>query len=532
MLFKKYDVLIVGAGISGLYAALNLSPELKVLLLSKKGFALSTTALAQGGIAAVLDESDDVESHINDTLAAGGYENNRENLRILVEHGAENVEQLARLGVDFDRDEDGKIALCLEGGHSRKRIAFHKDFTGEKIVETLLKQVQSRENITCLEHAHLLRLTKSGENFFSAVSVEVSKGELCSPCGENSAGIFGVSRVPKDELCGVKEYNYCYYTTKVCLIATGGIGRVYNYTTNSEISTGDGIRFAYDLGAKVEKMNLIQFHPTAFSCPAGRDSESLLISEAVRGEGAYLLNAEKERFLQHYGESELSPRDVVSCCIIAEEKRTGKREFFLDISHLESSFVKERFPMIHAKLLEKGYDLCRQPVPIYPCQHYLMGGITVSSAGRTTVDGLYAAGECSYTGVHGNNRLASNSLLEGLVFSRLAAEDINCLDFSLDNLQEIPEILEISRTYEKDSAISLDCELLESLRAEIKAIMQRAFFVLPDYEQSRDGFHRVTQIKEMLALVQSEASPEVSEVKSLATVAYLILKEVTADESS
>jgi len=438
--FKKYDVIIVGAGIAGLYAAINSEPHLRVLVLSKKELMNCNTALAQGGIVGVFDDF-----LTEDTLKAGKYENNRENLRIMVEQGEKDIANLIKLGIEFDREP------TLEGGHSKNRILHCKDSTGEHIITALLKKVKSCENIEVVENAHLLRLEKQGEDFFC----QTTQG---------------------------------YYTTNNVVLATGGIGCVYNYSTNSDISTGDGIAFAYKLGANIKRMDLIQFHPTAFI-----DGE-FLISEAVRGEGAYILNENMQRFCD-----ELAPRDIVSRCIIKEEEKQKSNKFYLDISHKDSDSIKNRFPMIYEKLLKKGYDLTKEPIPIYPCQHYLMGGIAVTSNGETNVTGLYAVGECAFTGVHGANRLASNSLLEALVFSRLAACGIvACGGGDIES-----DIFESQVNY----------ELPEELQAEIKNIMQRSYFVIPDYEQCRKGLKRVKEIME------EYDSP-------IATVAYLILSEV------
>jgi L-aspartate oxidase len=426
---KKYDVVIMGAGIAGLYTAINLDPKLKVLLLSKKDFTTSNTALAQGGIAV---EFDDIESHIQDSLKAGGYANNRESLRIMVENGAKDYEALVRLGVEFDS------TLGLEGGHSKRRIAHCKDSTGLEIVTALLKKVKSLKNID------------RAENFCAEISISL--------CHEQ------------------------YAQAGCVVIATGGIGQVYRHTTNCEIATGDGIYSAYKLGAKIEKMDLIQFHPTAFN------GGKLLISEAVRGEGAVLLNKDMQRFTD-----ELAPRDVVSRAVLKEQKRVCSSEFYLDISFREPGFVKSRFPMLYRRLLENGYDLTKQPIPVYPCQHYLMGGIAVDCTGKTNIDGLYAVGECACTGVHGNNRLASNSLLEALVFSRLAAEHIN----SKSPLHFAPP-LQDGKFVEYSTNI-----------CEIRDIMQKAFFVIPDYEYAKKGLKRVREMD-----------------GSHATVAQLILSEV------
>lgn len=483
MKFENYDVIIVGSGVSGLYAALNLNLNLKILMLSKKELTLCNSALAQGGVAAVMDKKDDnYELHIQDTLIAGGYKNDMDNLRILVEQGPTDVKNLLKYGVEFDRKEDGSIDLTLEGGHSRHRIAHHKDSTGYEIVTSLIDGVKKLSNVTIFENGHLVGIEKDGDNFYAAV---------------------------------YKSGEYSYYTSKAVIFATGGIGRVYDFTTNSAIATGDGIQFAYNLGAEIKNLSYIQFHPTAYADKKNR--ECFLVSEAVRGEGAYLLNCNKERFMHKYEpeRKELAPRDVVSKCIMEEQRVTGSDEFFLDISYKDADFIKNRFPMIYSRVLEKGYDMTKEPIPIYPCQHYLMGGISVNGNGATTVKGLYAAGECAHTGVHGLNRLASNSLLEALVFSRLIAEKINETTAPSE-----------SGTTEYDFRNPEGKELPKGLRTEIRHIMQNAYFVVPNVEEAKKSIDRVREIKEQLETGGYELTPEYIEALSIATCAYIILSEI------
>lgn len=486
MKFKRYDVIIVGTGISGIYAALNLNGRLKILMLSKRELTLCNSALAQGGVAAVMDsKNDDFELHIKDTLIAGQYKNNLDNVKILVEQGPRDVERLVeKYGVDFDRNADGSLALTLEGGHSRRRIAHHKDTTGKEIETNLIGQVSKLENVSVINNSVLCRLEKKDRIFFADVlTTENNKHE--------------------------------YYCADDVILATGGIGRVYNYTTNSAIATGDGIQLAYNLGAEIRNLSYVQFHPTAFA--DRKERECFLISEAVRGEGAYLLNCKKERFMPNYEpeRKELAPRDVVSKCIMEEQKKTGSDEFWLDISYKDADFIKNHFPMIYENVLKKGYDMTKEPIPIYPCQHYLMGGINVDGKGATNIDGLYAAGECSHTGVHGKNRLASNSLLEALVFSRLIAEDINT-HFTPDRRTKIDYPMSAPNGK----------PLPKGIKTEIREIMQKAYFVFPDYDESEKGFRRVCELKDTLDAGGFEINADFVETKSLVTVAYIILKEI------
>ncbi len=482
---KNYDVIVVGSGVAGLYCALNLKPDAKVLLLCKRQLTLSNSSLAQGGVAAVIDEENDsIASHQNDTLIAGGFKNNPDSLKLLVTKGPEEVRKLIDYNVDFDRDENGNIHMTLEGGHSKPRILHHKDCTGREIVEKLIEAVKKLPNVTIMEDTMVCDLKKSAHGF----SVDALH---------------------------VKENRREEYSAHFCLLATGGIGRVYKYTTNSKIATGDGIALAYRIGAKIKNLHLVQFHPTAFNNSNTR--ECFLISESVRGEGAYLLNCNKERFMDRYDERlELAPRDVVSQAIIKEEARTGSYKFYLDITYKPADFIRNRFPMIYQNLLKEGYDMARDLIPVYPCQHYLMGGIDVGLHSETSIDGLYAAGECSHTGVHGNNRLASNSLLEALVFSKQAALDIN------EKLSgNLPEIVPYNFPVQTDPK-----PLPAGTRTEVRSIMQKAHFVVPNQAEALRGFERLRELKHFLDDGNFEVTPDFIEARSLTTVAYLMLKEM------
>ena len=482
---NDYDVLIAGSGVAGLYAALNFDPTVRVLVLSKKELTLCNSFLAQGGVAAVVDKTnDDYRLHIADTLIAGGYKNDLRSLEILVNEGPEDVLRLAKeIGVDFDRDPDQHISMTLEGGHSRRRILHHKDSTGREITEKLPAAVHSHPHVTFMENTQLATLTPCRGGFWARL---LDAGE-----------------------------NYRTLTCSYCILCTGGIGRVYPYTTNSAIATGDGITLAHELGARIKNLRLIQFHPTAFAAATGR--ERFLISEAVRGEGALLLNNAGERFMERYDErGELAPRDVVSRSIMKEAARTGSEDFSLDITFRGPEFIRNRFPMIYARCLEEGVDITKEHIPVFPCQHYLMGGIDVNVYGDTTVDRLYAAGECSHTGVHGLNRLASNSLLEALVFARRTTYDIS------RRMRHEPSGVVVPAPEPPHGGKPLG----QGHRTAIRQIMQKAWFVIPDYDAVETGLAQAEDILRELRDGGYALTRDYIEAKSLATVCTIVLREV------
>ncbi len=479
----KFDVIIAGTGIGGLYTALNLPERLKILIISKRELELCNSALAQGGVAAVYKPVDDdnVTLHTNDTLIAGGFKNNPDSLKILVNDAAMEIQHIIDIGVDFDKNADGELNRTLEGGHSRRRIFHHKDSTGEEVTKKVREAVLALPNVTVSDNALMCRIKKINGGFAADI---------------------------------LKDGTHSTYTCRCMVIATGGIGRVYSYTTNSAIATGDGIAMAYELGADIKNLSLIQFHPTAYNNKESR--ECFLISESVRGEGAYLLNCNKERFMQDYDERlELAPRDVVSRSIILESRKTGSDEFYLDIRYKGKEYLSGRFPMIYNFLMSQGIDMSEDLIPIFPCQHYLMGGINVSTNAETSVPGLYAVGECSHTGVHGNNRLASNSLLEALVFGHRAAVHI---DETIDSCGETENF-----SFEQPENGE---PIPTGIRTEIRRIMQKSFFVIPDKQAALEGFEQISRIKKMLDSGNYIIDRNYVEAHSLAVAAYLILKEV------
>jgi L-aspartate oxidase len=481
---KEYDVVIVGAGVAGLYAALQFNDDISVLVVSKREFQLSNSSLAQGGVAAVLDKThDNYKLHIADTLIAGKFKNNLSVVEKLVEEGPEDVLKLKEIGVEFDTEASGELSKTLEAGHSRHRIVHHKDSTGKAIVDKLIEAVMKKPNVDMMKNTLVYEIDKVENGFYLGL---------------------------------LQDNQFIQVGGRFVLIATGGIGRVYKYTTNSAIATGDGIALAHMLGAEIKHLSRIQFHPTAFA--ADDERERFLISEAVRGEGAVYLNCQGERFAFKYDpRGELAPRDVVSDAVIKESIATNSEKFYLDITHKDPEFIKERFPMIYSRCLEEGIDMTKDKIPVFPCQHYLMGGINVDINAHTNVEGLYAAGECSHTGVHGANRLASNSLLEALVYSRTAAENMiyKLQKYGRKPIGAPPKAKDITGN-----------KLPKGIRTEIREIMQNTYFVIPKPEKYEQSFQRVDEIINMLITGNFEITSDYVEARSIAIVAGIILDEL------
>ena len=397
------DVLIIGSGAAGLSLALRLADQHQVIVLSKGPVTEGSTFYAQGGIAAVFDETDSIDSHVEDTLIAGAGICDRHAVEFVASNARSCVQWLIDQGVLFDThvqpNGEESYHLTREGGHSHRRILHAADATGREVQSTLVSKAQNHPNIRVLERSN-------------AVDLIVS----------DKIGLPGTRRV-----VGAWVWNRNKETVETChakavVLATGGASKVYQYTTNPDISSGDGIAMAWRAGCRVANLEFNQFHPTALYHPQARN---FLLTEALRGEGAYLKRPDGTRFMPDFDErGELAPRDIVARAIDHEMKRLGADCMFLDISHKPADFIRQHFPMIYKKLLGLGIDLTQEPVPIVPAAHYTCGGVMVDDHGRTDVEGLYAIGEVSYTGLHGANRMASNSLLECLVYGWSAAEDI------------------------------------------------------------------------------------------------------------
>lgn len=449
------DVVIVGCGAAGLYAALNLDPQLRCVLLNKAGADQSNSMYAQGGIATVIQPSglDDPEQHLRDTLVAGAGICDEQAVRVLVEEAWSNIEELIRFKVPFDT-RDGHLRLTREGGHGRNRILHcGGDATGLHLTRRLYEVAQERPGIRILDKMFLADI-------------------LTDETG--AAGVLAVDD-------GNRHY---YFAASKVIIASGGIGRVYRNSTNAICATGDGIAAAHRAGAQLKDMEFVQFHPTALVHP-DQSGRFFLISEALRGEGAILKNRRGEAFMQGvHPLADLAPRDIVSRAIIMEMKRSDIPNVYLDITAKPRSFLKERFPTIYGECMLRGIDIAKDWIPVLPVQHYFMGGIRTDTYGRTSIPGLYACGESSCTGVHGANRLASNSLLECIVFGRRCALDINASAFSVPRPGDVE-----GEPCKEDNSVDF-----ESYSSEIRTLLTQKCGIIRNGKDLRAAYERIEEI--------------------------------------
>ena len=407
--YSEYDVIIIGSGTAGLTLALQLADTARVAVLSKDQLKESASLYAQGGISVVLDQADSIESHINDTLIAGAGLCDEESVRYTVEQARESIEWLIEQGVSFTKDgvTSTTYHLTKEGGHSHRRIIHSADATGREVETTLLAKATQHHNITLFP-------------FHIGIDLITSQKEL----GESDNRCLGCYALD------IKSDITYQFLAPVTVLATGGAGKVYLYTSNPDVSTGDGIAMGWRAGCNVANMEFVQFHPTCLYHPKAK---SFLISEALRGEGAKLVLGNGESFMARFHEQEeLAPRDIVARAIDYEMKRLGDDCVYLDISHRPAEFIESHFPTIHQRCLGLGIDMTKSPIPVVPAAHYTCGGLMVNQQGQTNLEGLYAVGETAHTGLHGANRMASNSLLECLVYARATARHIRTqLPFNL-----------------------------------------------------------------------------------------------------
>jgi L-aspartate oxidase len=396
---RFFDALVLGSGAAGLTYALEMAEHGTVAIVTKRARMDSNTRWAQGGIAVVVDDHDSFAAHVEDTMIAGDGLNDRNIVRICVEEGPARLKKLLALGVEFTRNpDDGQLDLTREGGHSARRVVHAKDTTGLSIEDALVRAASTHPNITFFEQHHAIDL--------------ITRRHLGTRRATDADRCLG-AYVLDDKTRQIEVF-----LGRVVLLATGGAGKVYRYTTNPDVATGDGIAMAWRAGVAVANMEFFQFHPTCLYHPAAKN---FLVTEACRGEGGILRRIDGHAFMSDYdGRKDLAPRDIVARAIDSELKRTGDPHVVLDMTHLKPSFLREHFPGVNAQLLQFGIDMTTQPIPVVPAAHYCCGGVVTDAFGRTSLPGLIAAGEVAHTGLHGANRLASNSLLEAVVFGHRA----------------------------------------------------------------------------------------------------------------
>ena len=490
-----FDVIIVGSGGAGLSLALSLPEHFNIAVLAKSTLTDASTFYAQGGVAAVLDEMDSLEQHIDDTMIAGAQLCEMDAVKQTVEGGKLSVDFLLKHGVQFTLDEQEQLHLTREGGHSQRRIIHAADATGRAISTTLVQRAQEKQNI------HIF------ENY---IAIDLICSKKLGHAGENRAlGLYAL-----DEHTEQVHTFLAPFTALAC----GGAMKAYLYTSNPDIATGDGIAMAYRAGCRVANMEFNQFHPTCLYHPQAR---SFLITEAMRGEGAYLRLPDGERFMLRFDErAELAPRDIVARAIDYEIKRLGIRHVWLDITHKDEGFIKEHFPTLYARLLELGIDITKEMIPVVPAAHYTRGGVVVDENSQTDIAGLYAIGETSYTGLHGANRMASNSLLECFVYGMSAAKHIQ-ENFKAD--QSVPEVpaWDDSQVTNPDE----DVVILQNWD-ELRQTMWNYVGIVRTTKRLERALHRIEMLKKEITEYYQDyqVSKNLIELRNLVLVSEMIVR--------
>ena len=514
----KTDFLIIGSGVAGLTFAIKVAKFGSVALVTKKGVMDTNTALAQGGIASVFGKLDSFDLHIQDTLISGDGLCNREVVEMVVKNGPDRIRELINFGahfniketelskdepMPFDPDFDPNFDLGREGGHSQKRIVHAQDMTGIEIETVLVKHVKNNERITLFENHVAIDLIIR--------STRMKRGLVTTTHEDYCCGVY----VLDTQTNSVKTF-----CAPVTLLATGGAGKVYLYTSNPDVATGDGIAMGYRAGATVANLEFVQFHPTCLYHP---DAKNFLISEAVRGDGGILTDSAGSPFMEKYDpQKDLACRDVVARAIDTELKKSGDDSVFLDISHKNPEFVKNRFPNLYQKCLTFGIDMTKEPVPVVPAAHYMCGGVVTDMTGKTDINGLYVIGETACTGLHGANRLASNSLIEALVYAHKAAEqaikEISPPDIKF--LPDLPPWDEVGAT-DSDEAI-----MVSHNWDEIRRFMWNYVGIVRSNKRLERAKRRIENIQHEIREYywNFKVSPDLIELRNIAAVAELIIK--------
>ncbi len=500
------DILILGSGVAGLTTAIHLAkalPNKKIIIATKDNKEESNTKYAQGGIAVVWDKLDSFESHIKDTLRAGDNENDEDVVRIVVENAPKRLHELIQWGADFDLNKENKYDLGKEGGHSANRILHHKDITGFEVQMTLLKQVEALENITLLSHHFAIDLITEHHTENRNLSF-----------GDTDISCYGAY------IMNEKTQEIATYSAQTTVLATGGAGQVYAATTNPVVTTGDGIAMAYRAKAVIADMQYVQFHPTSLYQPGV--SPAFLISEAVRGFGAYLRNDKGERFMLPIDErAELASRDIVSRAIDMELNKTGVSCVYLDCTHLDQEAFVHHFPNIVEKCQSIGINVAKDFIPVVPAMHYLMGGVVIDKQGKTSIKNLYANGEVSRSGLHGANRLASNSLLEALVYGKIIATDI------INTLENDKQLPVVPNWDTEGTTAPKEMILISHNRKAVQYIMTDLVAIVRSNERLERALDHLNYIQRDTEKLYRKVtlSPQIIELRNLNSCAYLIVAQ-------
>lgn len=504
------DFLIIGSGVAGLTFALKVAPFGTVAIVTKKGITDSNTSQAQGGIASVFDALDSFDLHIQDTLAAGDGLTHPNVAELVVKNGPDRIRELIELGANFNLSgtapqDDGlpTLDLGMEGGHSKHRIVHAQDMTGKEIQRVLMEEVQKNDRISIFEdHIAIDLITHS---------TRIKRGSVITSHEDICCGAYVLDRDSRQ----VKTFN-----AAITLLSTGGSGKVYLYTSNPDVATGDGIAMAYRAGATVANLEFVQFHPTCLYHP---DAKNFLISEAVRGEGGILIDSRGRAFMEKYDpKKDLACRDVVARAIDTELKKSGDDSVFLDISHQDAQFVKSRFPNLYRNCLEFGVDMTRDPIPVVPAAHYMCGGVETDLIGKTDIQGLYAIGETACTGLHGANRLASNSLVEALVYAHTAAGQAEA-DLAAARKRALPEAPEWDETGTTDSD---EVIMVSHNWDEIRRLMWNYVGIVRSNKRLERAFARIENIQKEIREYYwgFKVDTGLIELRNIAMVAELIIK--------
>ncbi|MBE0501096.1 MAG: L-aspartate oxidase [Desulfuromonadales bacterium] len=500
------EFLIIGSGIAGLSYALKVAEKGSVSLITKRKVSDTATDLAQGGIASVTSEEDSFAEHIEDTMVAGAYLSDPKVVKMIIEGGPDAIKDLINWGVNFTRNEEDEYDLTREGGHSRRRILHAKDMTGHEIERALVEAVRAHPNISLYEqHIAIDLITES------KIKYRRGKPDRC-------IGAY-VLDINSDEVIS--------FGARITVLATGGAGKVYLYTCNPDVATGDGVAMAYRAGASIANMEFMQFHPTTLFHPLAK---SFLISEAVRGEGAILRRADGTAFMPEYHKlKDLAPRDIVARAIDNEMKKHGDNCVFLDITHEDDDVIKDRFPNIYETCLGYGIDITKDPIPVVPAAHYLCGGVKVDRWGESDIHNLFVIGESSCTGLHGANRLASNSLLEGAVYAARAAER------SIERLKEMSPPFPEVKIWDSGSATNSDEEVIVVHNwHEIRLSMWNYVGIVRSTKRLTRALHRIQMIQEEIDDYYWDffITSDLIELRNIATVAELIIRSALKRKES